>query len=190
MDPALAQTLGAPERTGSAKVVEPSLNAGRKRPPNNKRPLIKSTIITTSLSSSNLLPFLLSLVRITHQLNPTSHTSPSLPKCPTTPSPTSPSTRMKPTATGSSSRTTSTISRASLPPSPPPPQGAKTPFPPKLTFAPSTDFLSEHPGGDRVLKRFAGKNATKAFWKYHGESVLKKYGDKFKIGSVDEAAKL
>ncbi|PNY26236.1 cytochrome b5 [Tolypocladium capitatum] len=51
-------------------------------------------------------------------------------------------------------------------------------------------FMSEHPGGDKVLKRFAGKNATKAFWKYHNESVLKRYGAKFKIGEVGEAAKL
>ncbi|KHN96914.1 Cytochrome b5 [Metarhizium album ARSEF 1941] len=53
-----------------------------------------------------------------------------------------------------------------------------------------TKFLPEHPGGDRILKRFAGKNATKAFWKYHSENVLKKYGDKYKIGTVSEAPKL
>lgn len=35
-----------------------------------------------------------------------------------------------------------------------------------------------------------GKDATKAFWKYHGESVLAKYGEKFKIGTVTESAKL
>ncbi|KAM0461177.1 hypothetical protein ACHAPV_004493 [Trichoderma viride] len=51
-------------------------------------------------------------------------------------------------------------------------------------------FLDEHPGGSKILKRFAGKNATKAFWKYHGESVLEKYGGKFKIGTVKEAPKL
>lgn len=50
--------------------------------------------------------------------------------------------------------------------------------------------MAEHPGGDKVLKRFAGKNATKAFWKYHSESVLKRYGAKYKIGEVGEAAKL
>ena len=53
-----------------------------------------------------------------------------------------------------------------------------------------TNFLEEHPGGAKILKRFAGKNATKAFWKYHNESVLKKYGDKYKIGAVGESAKL
>lgn len=52
------------------------------------------------------------------------------------------------------------------------------------------EFLDEHPGGSKILKRFAGKNATKAFWKYHNESVLEKYGGKYKIGTVKEAAKL
>lgn len=52
------------------------------------------------------------------------------------------------------------------------------------------DFLEEHPGGEKILKRFSGKNATKAFWKYHNEHVLKKYGEKLKIGSVGESAKL
>lgn len=52
------------------------------------------------------------------------------------------------------------------------------------------DFLEEHPGGSKILKRFAGKNATKAFWKYHNESVLEKYGGKYKIGTVKEAPKL
>ena len=54
----------------------------------------------------------------------------------------------------------------------------------------SLDFVDEHPGGARVIQRFAGKNASKPFWKYHGENVLKKYGEKFKIGSVGESAKL
>ncbi|KAL6907004.1 cytochrome b5-like heme/steroid binding domain-containing protein [Trichoderma evansii] len=53
-----------------------------------------------------------------------------------------------------------------------------------------TKFLDEHPGGSKILKRFAGKNATKAFWKYHNESVLEKYGGKYKIGTVKEAPKL
>lgn len=58
-----------------------------------------------------------------------------------------------------------------------------------LTYRPA-DFLEEHPGGAKILKRFAGKNATKPFWKYHNEHVLKKYGEKLKIGAVGESAKL
>ncbi|KUJ15880.1 cytochrome b5 [Mollisia scopiformis] len=53
-----------------------------------------------------------------------------------------------------------------------------------------TGFVDEHPGGAKILKRVAGKDATKQFWKYHNESVLKKYSPKLKIGSVGEKAKL
>jgi len=53
-----------------------------------------------------------------------------------------------------------------------------------------TGFVDEHPGGSKILKRVAGKDATKQFWKYHNESVLKKYGERLKIGTVGEKAKL
>ncbi|KAI2486314.1 cytochrome protein [Pyrenophora tritici-repentis] len=51
-------------------------------------------------------------------------------------------------------------------------------------------FVEEHPGGSKILKRVGGKDASKQFWKYHNEGVLKKYGAKLKIGSVKEEAKL
>jgi len=53
-----------------------------------------------------------------------------------------------------------------------------------------TGFVDEHPGGAKILKRVAGKDATKQFWKYHNEGVLKKFSPKLKIGSVGEKAKL
>ncbi|RYP85611.1 hypothetical protein DL769_000952 [Monosporascus sp. CRB-8-3] len=53
-----------------------------------------------------------------------------------------------------------------------------------------TNFLDEHPGGAKILKRMGGKNASKQFWKYHGDGVLKKYGPKLKIGDLAETAKL
>jgi hypothetical protein len=53
-----------------------------------------------------------------------------------------------------------------------------------------TGFVDEHPGGAKILKRVAGKDASKQFWKYHNESVLKKYSPKLKIGTVKETAKL
>lgn len=53
-----------------------------------------------------------------------------------------------------------------------------------------TEFVNEHPGGAKILKRAAGKDATKQFWKYHNESVLKKYSQRLKIGTVGEKAKL
>ncbi|RAL06245.1 cytochrome b5-like heme/steroid binding domain-containing protein [Aspergillus ibericus CBS 121593] len=53
-----------------------------------------------------------------------------------------------------------------------------------------TTFVDEHPGGAKILKRVAGKDASKQFWKYHNEGVLKKYTSKLKIGEVKEEAKL
>ncbi|KAJ9621646.1 hypothetical protein H2203_007135 [Taxawa tesnikishii (nom. ined.)] len=51
-------------------------------------------------------------------------------------------------------------------------------------------FVDEHPGGAKILKRVGGKDASKQFWKYHNESVLKKYQDRLKIGELKEEAKL
>lgn len=36
-----------------------------------------------------------------------------------------------------------------------------------------------------VLQRVAGKDATKQFWKYHNEGILKKYKGQLQIGSLD-----
>ncbi|KAA8914272.1 cytochrome b5-like heme/steroid binding domain-containing protein [Sphaerosporella brunnea] len=52
-----------------------------------------------------------------------------------------------------------------------------------------TGFVDEHPGGAKILKRVAGKDASKQFAKFHNEHVLPKYEAKLKIGTV-EAAKL
>ncbi|EGP86848.1 unnamed protein product [Zymoseptoria tritici ST99CH_1A5] len=51
-------------------------------------------------------------------------------------------------------------------------------------------FVDEHPGGAKILKRVGGKDASKQFWKYHNEGVLKKYSPKLKIGTLKEEAKL
>ncbi|MCJ1382601.1 hypothetical protein MMC17_005714 [Xylographa soralifera] len=53
-----------------------------------------------------------------------------------------------------------------------------------------TGFVEEHPGGAKILKRVGGKDASKQFWKYHNESVLKKYQERLKIGNLEEKAKL
>ncbi|MCJ1416220.1 hypothetical protein MMC32_002555 [Xylographa parallela] len=53
-----------------------------------------------------------------------------------------------------------------------------------------TGFVEEHPGGAKILKRVGGKDASKQFWKYHNESVLKKYQEQLKIGNLEEKAKL
>ncbi|KAK4178340.1 cytochrome b5-like heme/steroid binding domain-containing protein [Triangularia setosa] len=51
-------------------------------------------------------------------------------------------------------------------------------------------FVDEHPGGAKILKRMAGKDATKQFWKYHSKGVMDKWGAKLKVGTLKEEAKL
>lgn len=49
---------------------------------------------------------------------------------------------------------------------------------PRLTIFNST-------GGKKILQRVAGKDASKQFWKYHNEGILKKYKGQLQIGSLD-----
>lgn len=44
-------------------------------------------------------------------------------------------------------------------------------------------------GGKKILQRVAGKDATKQFWKYHNEAILKKYKGKLQVGSLDSKPK-
>ncbi|KAL9095976.1 MAG: hypothetical protein Q9165_001974 [Trypethelium subeluteriae] len=50
-------------------------------------------------------------------------------------------------------------------------------------------FQEEHPGGKKILQRVAGKDASKQFWKYHNESILKKYQKRLQVGSLDSKPK-
>ncbi|KAI1171685.1 acyl-CoA dehydrogenase/oxidase [Nemania sp. FL0916] len=52
-----------------------------------------------------------------------------------------------------------------------------------------TKFQDDHPGGKKILGRVAGKDASKQFWKYHNEGVLKKYKPSLQIGSLDSKPK-
>lgn len=45
--------------------------------------------------------------------------------------------------------------------------------------------LTLHP----VLQRVAGKDASKQFWKYHNEGILKKYQKQLQVGSLDSKPK-
>ncbi|KAJ5902606.1 Cytochrome b2 [Penicillium taxi] len=51
-----------------------------------------------------------------------------------------------------------------------------------------TDFLPEHPGGQKIILKYAGKDATEAFEPIHPPDTLDKYLDKSKhLGEVDMA---
>lgn len=52
-----------------------------------------------------------------------------------------------------------------------------------------TKFQDDHPGGKKILQRVAGKDASKQFWKYHNEGILKKYKAKLLVGSLDTKPK-
>ena len=41
------------------------------------------------------------------------------------------------------------------------------------------------PGGKKILSRVAGKDASKQFWKYHNDGILKKYKAKLQVGSLN-----
>ncbi|KAH8699274.1 cytochrome b5-like heme/steroid binding domain-containing protein, partial [Talaromyces proteolyticus] len=47
-----------------------------------------------------------------------------------------------------------------------------------------TSFLAEHPGGGKILKGVAGKDASKKFRKYHRPTTLQKYDERLRIGSL------
>lgn len=48
-----------------------------------------------------------------------------------------------------------------------------------------TDFLEAHPGGESVLRQFAGQDATTAFYNLHRHEVLSKYNS-LAIGTVQD----
>ncbi|KAI2603268.1 acyl-CoA dehydrogenase NM domain-like protein [Hypoxylon fragiforme] len=52
-----------------------------------------------------------------------------------------------------------------------------------------TKFQDDHPGGKKILTRVAGKDASKQFWKYHNEGILKKYKPSLQVGSLDTKPK-
>ncbi|CAK7563385.1 MAG: hypothetical protein SEPTF4163_001253 [Sporothrix epigloea] len=52
-----------------------------------------------------------------------------------------------------------------------------------------TKFQDDHPGGKKILARVAGKDASKQFWKYHNEAILKKYQPQLLVGSLDTKPK-
>ncbi|OAA54226.1 acyl-CoA dehydrogenase [Cordyceps fumosorosea ARSEF 2679] len=52
-----------------------------------------------------------------------------------------------------------------------------------------TKFQDDHPGGKKILQRVGGKDASKQFWKYHNEGILKKWHSRLHVGSLDTKPK-
>lgn len=46
-----------------------------------------------------------------------------------------------------------------------------------------TRFAEMHPGGELILREYAGKDATDAFYSFHRQEVIEKY-ERLKIGTV------
>ncbi|KAI9256661.1 cytochrome b5-like Heme/Steroid binding domain-containing protein [Phascolomyces articulosus] len=50
-----------------------------------------------------------------------------------------------------------------------------------------TDFVSEHPGGKKVLVKIAGKDATKKFKQFHNDAIMQRVGLPMQIGVIGDA---
>ena len=51
-----------------------------------------------------------------------------------------------------------------------------------------TAFLPEHPGGKKIIVKYAGRDATEEFDMLHDRKVIQKYG--IKQGTIDDKGKL
>ncbi|OCL13903.1 hypothetical protein AOQ84DRAFT_371762 [Glonium stellatum] len=45
-----------------------------------------------------------------------------------------------------------------------------------------TKYQEEHPGGKKVLRKMAWKDATKQFQKHHRDAILLRFKDELKVG--------
>jgi cytochrome b involved in lipid metabolism len=49
-----------------------------------------------------------------------------------------------------------------------------------------TGFQAEHPGGERILQKVAGRDATDKFLEYHDASILARYRERLQVGVLLE----
>ncbi|KAL4812441.1 cytochrome b5-like heme/steroid binding domain-containing protein [Aspergillus spinulosporus] len=52
-----------------------------------------------------------------------------------------------------------------------------------------TKFSEEHPGGKKILLGVAGTDASKKYRKYHGDNILQRYAQEYRIGMLKVEAK-
>jgi cytochrome b involved in lipid metabolism len=48
-----------------------------------------------------------------------------------------------------------------------------------------TDFLPEHPGGEQVIKSFAGAECSWQFWRFHGTKEMEEFGRQLRVGRTE-----
>ena len=48
-----------------------------------------------------------------------------------------------------------------------------------------TKFIFKHPGGQQIIKSFAGAECTWQFYKFHGSSILKNLGGPLRVGQTE-----
>ncbi|PKX97743.1 putative cytochrome b5 [Aspergillus novofumigatus IBT 16806] len=49
-----------------------------------------------------------------------------------------------------------------------------------------TRFQAEHPGGEKILQKVAGKDATDKFLEHHDASILTRYRERLQVGVLVE----
>ncbi|EXJ72500.1 uncharacterized protein A1O5_05005, partial [Cladophialophora psammophila CBS 110553] len=47
-----------------------------------------------------------------------------------------------------------------------------------------SQFIKEHPGGEAVIRRYAGKDCSLQFWRFHREDQLLEYGAALRVARV------
>lgn len=49
-----------------------------------------------------------------------------------------------------------------------------------------SDFVTEHPGGEQVIRSFAGEDCSWQFWRFHGSKEMIEYGRPLRIGRTHD----
>ena len=43
-------------------------------------------------------------------------------------------------------------------------------------------FISEHPGGEQIIRSFAGAECSWQFWRFHGKKEIEEFGRALRVG--------
>lgn len=48
-----------------------------------------------------------------------------------------------------------------------------------------TDFITEHPGGEQIIRSFAGAECSWQFWRFHGVKEMRESGTGLRVGRTE-----